>query len=196
DPRTGDRLRAPRGGRPARAGGAVQRPAGGGPDRGQRGVPGPDLRLHPPLRPLGLSRLRPGPVSMSVQAEPALQVLVEPAAPPPPEGAAAPAVTVIQPPRGWQLINVRELWQFRELLYFLAWRDVKVRYKQTLLGAAWAVLQPALMMVVFTVFFGRMAGLSSGSLPYPLFAFAGLLPWMFFASATANSGGSVVASER
>jgi lipopolysaccharide transport system permease protein len=94
------------------------------------------------------------------------------------------------------LINVRELWQFRELIYFLTWRDVKVRYKQTLLGAAWAILQPLLMMVIFTIFFGRMAGVSSGGLPYPLFAYAGLLPWTFFATAIANAGNSVVGSER
>jgi lipopolysaccharide transport system permease protein len=110
--------------------------------------------------------------------------------------AATPTVMVIEPPRGWQLVNVRELWRFRELIYFLAWRDVKVRYKQTLLGAAWAVLQPALMMVVFTIFFSRMAGMSSGDLPYPLFAFAGLLPWTFFATAITNGGNSVVGSER
>jgi lipopolysaccharide transport system permease protein len=110
--------------------------------------------------------------------------------------AASPVVTVIEPPRGWQLVNVRELWRFRELIYFLAWRDVKVRYKQTLLGAAWAVLQPALMMVVFTIFFSRMAGLSSGDVPYPLFAFAGLLPWTFFATAITSGGNSVVGSER
>jgi lipopolysaccharide transport system permease protein len=105
-------------------------------------------------------------------------------------------VTSICPRSGWQLVNVRELWQFRELIYFFIWRDVKIRYKQTALGAAWAVLQPLLMMVVFTVFFGRMAGLSSGDLPYPLFAFAGLLPWTFFATAMASSANSVVASER
>ena len=99
---------------------------------------------------------------------------------------------LIRPQQGWQLINVGELWQFRELLYFLAWRDVKVRYKQTLLGAAWAVLQPLLMMVVFTIFFGRMAGVPSGGLPYPLFAYAGLLPWTFFATAIAAAGNSVV----
>lgn len=104
--------------------------------------------------------------------------------------------TVIEPPRGWQLLNVRELWQFRELVFFLAWRDVKVRFKQTLLGVAWAVLQPALMMVVFTIFFSRMAGLSSGDVPYTLFAFAGLLPWTFFATAITNAGNSVVGSER
>lgn len=104
--------------------------------------------------------------------------------------------TFIRPPQGWQLVNVRELWQYRELLYFLTWRDVKVRYKQTLLGAAWAILQPLLMMVVFSVFFGRLARVDSGGMPYPLFAFAGLLPWTFFATAIANAGNSVVGSER
>jgi lipopolysaccharide transport system permease protein len=110
--------------------------------------------------------------------------------------AAEPAETLIRPATSWQLINVRELWRFRELLYYLTWRDVKVRYKQTLLGAAWAVLQPAMMMVVFTIFFGRMAGVPSGDLPYPLFVYAGLLPWTFFATAVANAGNSVVGSER
>jgi lipopolysaccharide transport system permease protein len=105
-------------------------------------------------------------------------------------------VTVIQPPCGWQLINVAELWKFRELLGFLVWRDVKVRYKQTILGAAWAVLQPAMMMVVFTVFFSRMAKVPAGNLPYPLFVYAGLLPWTFFATAIANGANSVVGSER
>ena len=109
---------------------------------------------------------------------------------------AAPPLTTIRPARGWQLLNLRELWQFRELIYFLTWRDVKVRYKQTLLGVVWAVLQPALMMVVFTLLFSRLAGLSSGDVPYPLFAFAGLLPWTFFASALSNGGNSVVGSER
>jgi lipopolysaccharide transport system permease protein len=105
-------------------------------------------------------------------------------------------VTILRPAAGWQLINLRELWQFRELILQLAWRDVKVRYKQTILGVAWAVLQPALMMIVFTICFGRMAGLSSGDVPYPLFVYAGLLPWMFFASAITNAGNSVVGSER
>lgn len=119
-------------------------------------------------------------------------------APPPTPGPAAVALprTFIRPPQGWQLLNIRELWQYRELLYFLAWRDVKVRYKQTLLGAAWAILQPLLMMAVFSVFFGRLARMDSGGLPYPLFAFAGLLPWTFFATAIANAGNSVVGSER
>ena len=105
-------------------------------------------------------------------------------------------VTRIEARGGWQAVNVRELWQFRELLYFLTWRDVKVRYKQTLLGAAWAVLQPAMMMVVFTVFFGKMAKVSSGDLPYPVFAYLGLVPWTFFATGMANAGNSVVGSER
>src|SRR5437899_6584215 len=103
---------------------------------------------------------------------------------------------VIEPPRGWQAINVRELWRYRELLYFLVWRDVKVRYKQTVLGAAWAVLQPALMMVVFTVFLRWMAGVPSGDCPYPLFAYLGFLPWSFFAPAITNASNSVVGSER
>jgi lipopolysaccharide transport system permease protein len=108
----------------------------------------------------------------------------------------APVVTRIRPTQGWQWINIGELWQYRELIYFLTWRDVKVRYKQTLLGAAWAILQPLMMVVVFTIFFGRLAGVSSGDLPYPLFAFAGLLPWTFFATAIASGGNSVVGSER
>ena len=114
-----------------------------------------------------------------------------PAAVPPP-----PVRTVIEPARGWQGLNVRELWRYRELLFFLAWRDVKVRYKQTALGVIWALLQPALLMVVFTVFFARLGGLSSGDVPYPLFALAGLLPWTFFATAVTNAGNSVVGSER
>lgn len=116
-----------------------------------------------------------------------------PADAPPP----APAhCTVIEPPKGWQLVNVRELWRYRELLFFLCWRDVKVRYKQTVLGAAWAVLQPAMMMAVFTIFFGRLAGMSSGDLPYPLFALAGVLPWTFFSTGLTSGANSVIGSER
>jgi lipopolysaccharide transport system permease protein len=105
------------------------------------------------------------------------------------------AVTVIKPSSGWQLINFRELWQFRELLFHLVWRDVKVRYKQTFLGGAWAILQPAAMMVVFTIFFSQIARLDSGDLPYPLFVLAGLLPWTFFSTAISQAGNSVVNSE-
>jgi homopolymeric O-antigen transport system permease protein len=115
---------------------------------------------------------------------------------PSPHEAPTPPVTRILPPRGWQWINIGELWRYRELIYFLTWRDVKVRYKQTVLGAAWAILQPVLMMAVFTIFFSRMAGVPSGGLPYPLFAFAGLLPWTFFATAITTAGNSVVGSER
>jgi lipopolysaccharide transport system permease protein len=104
--------------------------------------------------------------------------------------------TIIRAAGGWQLINAHELWKNRELLFFLIWRDVKVRYKQTLLGAAWAILQPLLMMVVFTIFFGRLAKMPAGNLPYPIFAFAGLLPWTFFSTAISSAGNSVVGSER
>jgi lipopolysaccharide transport system permease protein len=107
-----------------------------------------------------------------------------------------PKAILIRPPAGWQFINFAELWRYRELLYFLVWRDVKVRYKQTVLGAAWAILQPLMMMVVFTIFFSRLAGVSSGDIPYPLFAYAGLLPWTFFATAISSAGNSVVGSER
>jgi lipopolysaccharide transport system permease protein len=118
---------------------------------------------------------------------------------PGPDAAAAPAPpvrTVIEPPRSWEWVNWGELWRYRELLFFLAWRDVKVRYKQTALGAAWAVLQPAMMMVVFTVFFGRLAGVSTGGLPQPVFFLTGILPWFFFSTALTNAANSVVGSER
>lgn len=88
--------------------------------------------------------------------------------------------------------DLRELWHYRELLYFLTWRDVKIRYKQTLLGAAWAVIQPLFMMVVATVFFGKLAGISSDGLPYPVFSFAGLLPWYYVQNAVTSSGNSLV----
>lgn len=104
--------------------------------------------------------------------------------------------TVIEPPRGWQWLELRELWRYRELLYFLAWRDVKIRYKQTILGAAWAVIQPFMMMVVFTVFLGGMAGVDSGGVPYPVFVYAGLLPWTFFATAISSAGNSVVQAQQ
>jgi lipopolysaccharide transport system permease protein len=94
----------------------------------------------------------------------------------------------------WVALNWRELWTYRELLYFLTWRDVKVRYKQTVLGAAWAILQPLLMMIVFTLFFGRLAGVDSKGVPYALFALAGLVPWTFFANAVTSSGSSLVGS--
>lgn len=101
-------------------------------------------------------------------------------------------LTVIEPGRSWVALDIRSLWSYRELLFFLTWRDVKVRYKQTALGVAWAVLQPLCTMLVFSLFFGRLAGVPSDGIPYPLFAFAGLLPWVFFSNAVTNSGNSLV----
>ena len=103
-------------------------------------------------------------------------------------------LVIIQPSGTWGVFNLRDLWTYRELLYFLIWRDVKVRYKQTALGAAWAIIQPLFTMVIFTLFFGRLAGVPSDNVPYPLFAYAGLLPWTFFANALTNSGNSLVGS--
>src|SRR5262245_4210098 len=101
-------------------------------------------------------------------------------------------VTIIESRPGWKLLNLKELWRYRELFCFLVWRDVKVRYKQTVLGAAWAILQPFATMVVFSIFFGRMVAMPSAGAPYPLFVFAGLLPWTFFANAISTAAGSVV----
>ncbi len=100
--------------------------------------------------------------------------------------------TVIRPPRGLFHVDVAELWHYRELLYFFAWRDIKVRYQQTLLGAAWALLQPVLTMVIFSVFFGRLARMPSDGVPYPLFVYTALVPWSLFAYALTNSSNSVV----
>jgi len=105
------------------------------------------------------------------------------------------AITVIEPERGWTGLQLRELWAYRELLFFLVWRDVKVRYKQTFLGAAWAILQPLAAMVVFTIFFGRLARVGSDGLPYPLFSYTGLLPWTFFAQGLSQSSDSLVGSQ-
>jgi lipopolysaccharide transport system permease protein len=104
-----------------------------------------------------------------------------------------PAV-LIEPTRGWISLRLGDVWEYRELLYFLVWRDVKVRYKQTVLGAAWAILQPLLTMVVFTIFFGNLAGVGSDGLPYPIFSYAALLPWTFFAQGLSQSSDSLVGS--
>ncbi len=101
---------------------------------------------------------------------------------------------VIEPPDGWSALRLGEVWRARELLYFLAWRDVKVRYTQAVLGVAWAVLQPLLMMAVFTVFLGRLAKVPSDGLPYPVFSLTGLLLWTFFANALGSSTMSLVSS--
>lgn len=103
-------------------------------------------------------------------------------------------LVVIQAQRSFSLLKLRDIWAYRELLYFLTWRDVKVRYKQTALGAAWAILQPLFMMVIFTIFFGRLAGVDSSGIPYPLYAFAGLVPWTFFSNALTAASNSLVGS--
>jgi lipopolysaccharide transport system permease protein len=105
-------------------------------------------------------------------------------------------IQIIAPARGWVPIRLRELWEYRELLYFLIWREVKIRYKQAALGIGWAVLQPFLTMVIFSIVFGRFAGLPSDGLPYPVFAFCALLPWQLFTFALTESSNSVVANQR
>ena len=101
----------------------------------------------------------------------------------------------IDPPSAWPAIGMRELWEYRELLYFLTWRDIKVRYKQTALGAIWAVIQPLFMMVVFSLFFGKLAGVSSDGVPYPVFTFCALLPWQLFAHSLTQASHSLVGSQ-
>jgi lipopolysaccharide transport system permease protein len=98
----------------------------------------------------------------------------------------------IAPTAGWASLKLRELWEYRELLYFFVWRDIKVRYKQTVLGISWAILQPFFTMVIFSLFFGRLARVPSDGVPYPLFSFAGLIPWMFFANGLNQAANSLV----
>ena len=103
-------------------------------------------------------------------------------------------ITIIEPKKGWTPIDLRVIWNYRELLYFLTKRDIKVRYKQTVLGGLWAIIQPVFMMVVCTLFFGRLAKMPSDGIPYPIFVYAGLLPWTYFANAVSASGNSLVGS--
>lgn len=107
---------------------------------------------------------------------------------------AAVPVTIIQPSKGWIPLDLRELWEYRELLYFLTWRDIKVRYKQTVLGAAWAIIQPVFTMVIFSLFFGKLAKVPSDGIPYPIFSYVALVPWTFFANGLSQSSSSLVAS--
>src|ERR1035437_541322 len=109
------------------------------------------------------------------------------------ENASVP-ITIIEPSRGWVALKLGELWEYRELLYFLTWREVKVRYKQTALGVAWAIIQPLFTMLVFSLFFGRLAKVPSDGIPYPLFTLAGLIPWTFFANGLNLSSNSLVSS--
>lgn len=101
-------------------------------------------------------------------------------------------VIVVKPSKGWISLKLKELWEYRELLYFLTWRDIKVRYKQTVLGAAWAIIQPFFTMVVFSLFFGKLAKVPSDGIPYPIFAYAALVPWTFFANGLTQSSNSLV----
>jgi len=100
----------------------------------------------------------------------------------------------ISPSKGWISLRLKDLWEYRELVYFLTWRDIKVRYKQTLLGGAWAIIQPFFTMVIFSIFFGKLAGVSSGNVPYPIFSYAALVPWTFFANGLTQSTTSLVGS--
>jgi lipopolysaccharide transport system permease protein len=111
------------------------------------------------------------------------------------QGPVAGKPTVIEPASGWQALDLKELWKYRELLYFLTWRDVKVRYKQTALGALWAIIQPVLTMVVFSIIFGQLAKLPSEGVPYPIFTYTALLPWQLFAFSLSNSSNSLVGSQ-
>lgn len=106
--------------------------------------------------------------------------------------AEAPAVLVIEGSSGWRALSLGEVWRRRELLYFFVWRDLKVRYKQTVLGASWAVIQPLFSMAVFAVFFGKLSRMPSDGVPYPLFSFLGLLPWTYFSSVLSSASNSLV----
>jgi lipopolysaccharide transport system permease protein len=103
---------------------------------------------------------------------------------------------IIRPRKGWAFPDLREVWEFRELVYFFAWRDVKVRYKQTLLGAGWAVIQPFFTMIVFTIFFGNLAKIPSEGVPYPIFSYAALVPWTYFGNALTQSSSSMVTNRQ
>ena len=113
-----------------------------------------------------------------------------------PAGIPQPPVLRIAPPGRWCALPFAELWEYRELLYFFVWRDIKVRYKQTAIGAAWAVLQPFLTMLVFSLFFGKLAHIPSQGLPYPIFYYSALLPWMYFAAALQNATNTIVENQR
>ena len=110
------------------------------------------------------------------------------------EGSRLPELVVIQPVKGWAPLNLKDLWVYRELIYFLTWRDLKVRYKQSVLGVLWAILKPFMNMVVFSIFFGTLAKVPSDGIPYPIFAYVALLPWGFFESALLVSARSMLQS--
>jgi lipopolysaccharide transport system permease protein len=130
--------------------------------------------------------------TLSTEVSPSVSLPVVPAT----DAADELPLTVIERKPGWRFIDVGELWRFRELLFFLVWRDIKVRYKQTVLGAAWAILQPLATMAAFAIFLGRVASSPDATVPYPLFVFAGLLPWTFFSGAVSSASTSVIGNER
>jgi lipopolysaccharide transport system permease protein len=130
--------------------------------------------------------------AMTVQ-EPTTKIMT-PGAPPRDAVGEELPVLIIRPSKGWVSLKLGELWEYRELLYFLTWRDIKVRYKQTVLGAAWAIIQPFFTMVVFSLFFGRLAQMPSDGIPYPIFSYAALVPWTFFANGLGQSANSLVGS--
>jgi lipopolysaccharide transport system permease protein len=138
--------------------------------------------------PLSLDITTGGEAAMTSQQRPAVITTVVA-----PENAPTFEIT---PPRGWFDLNLRELWVYRELLYFLVWRDLKVRYKQTAIGVGWVIIQPFCTMLIFSFFFGRLAKMPSDGLPYPVFYYCALLPWMYFASALTNATNTVVEQER
>jgi lipopolysaccharide transport system permease protein len=144
------------------------------------------------LEPSAVDRISGSPLFAAANAGTAEASFVDrfPGAPPPHE-----PVVNIDPPGGWWAIPFREIWEYRELLYFLVWRDVKVRYKQTVIGVAWAVLQPVLTMAIFWLFLGKLARLPSNGLPYPVFYFSGLVPWSYFAYSLTTTTNTVVGNQ-
>jgi lipopolysaccharide transport system permease protein len=102
---------------------------------------------------------------------------------------------VVEPPKGWLDLRLKEVWKYRELLYFLVWRDVKVKYKQTVFGVAWAIIQPVMTMIIFSIIFGKLAKLPSDGIPYPIFSFTALLPWQLFSRALSDASGSLVGNQ-
>jgi len=135
-------------------------------------------------------------VSIATDAIDEVKTMLEPAPQPGEDRSPAPLpVTVLGREPGWRVVDLRELWRYRELVYFLAWRDIKVRYKQAALGASWAILQPLVTMIIFTLFFGRLAGFRSEAVPYPLFAYSGLVLWTYFAGVIGQAGQSLVSNQ-
>ena len=134
-------------------------------------------------------------MSIAKSALDEVKTMLEPAPQPGEDRSPAPwSVTVLVRKPGWRVVDRSELWRYRELVYFLAWRDIKVRYKQAALGASWAILQPLVTMIIFTLFFSRLAGIPSEGVPYPLFSYSALLLWTYFAGVIGHAGQSLVSN--